>query len=230
MAESPPPTLVSSPRSSRGHENHASAFGADAYGRIEFPSSKKPPAKWVKLSAKAGAHSSLARLVREYWRVAAPSVVISVAGSADELTLNDKQKLVFRRGLLAAARMVSRGSDEGGRMVAWILTGGTDAGVSALVGKTMQGASEDDDLKIACIGVAPWGVVDQREHLARPASTSWFGARYTYGSVNRGTESAQTGESAERTPLDPNHRCVATAWGHHRLGLPPVTTACDHRM
>jgi hypothetical protein len=48
----------------------------------------------------AGVPWQLVRLMIKAWRLPAPSVIISVTGGAGSLVLNDKQKLVFRRGLL----------------------------------------------------------------------------------------------------------------------------------
>ena len=43
---------------------------------------------------------------------------------------------------------------------AWVLTGGTDAGVMALVGKALQGS---DSVNI--VGICSWGAVLERESL-----------------------------------------------------------------
>ena len=85
---------------------------ATDFGRVEFPTSTRPPAKWARLQAVTDDRSmgQLVRLMIKAWRLPAPSVIISVTGGADTLQLNDKQKLVFRRGLLQAR--------EGGRTLA----------------------------------------------------------------------------------------------------------------
>ena len=85
------------------------------------------------------------------------------------MELNDKQKLVFRRGLLQAARRASTGgSNEDGEipMAPWIFSGGTNSGVMELVGRAMQGLDSDVYPTIPCIGVAPWGIISQRQHMA----------------------------------------------------------------
>ena len=155
----------------------ASDFGAVSdFGRIEFPASPKAPAKWVRIHPETDDHTmgELVRLMIKSWRLPAPSVVISVAGGAASLDLNDKQKLVFRRGLLQAARRaMSTGSINGSAgeegevpMAPWIFTGGTNSGVMELVGRTMQGLEPDVSPAVPCIGIAPWGIVSQRQHLS----------------------------------------------------------------
>ena len=57
-----------------------------------------------------------------------PPVLISVTGGADaHISMPDRLALVFRRGLLAVAT----------RTKAWIVTGGTAAGVMAMVTMVM---------------------------------------------------------------------------------------------
>ena len=144
---------------------------ATDFGRVEFPSSPKAPAKWVKLSPDVddASMAELVRLMIKAWRLPTPSVIISVTGGAGGLELNDKQKLVFRRGLLQAARRASTGgNNEDGEipMAPWIFSGGTNSGVMELVGRAMQGLDSDVYPTIPCIGVAPWGIISQRQHMA----------------------------------------------------------------
>ena len=171
--------------------------------------------------------SELVQLLIHSWRLPAPSVIISVTGGASSLELNDKQRLVFRRGLLQAARRASTGgSGEEGEMpmAPWLISGGTNSGVMELVGRTMQGLEADVTPPIPCIGIAPWGIVSQREHMARAPTRnrrgggggggaaasdaassgkkrSRLGVRYVYGSK---PDDPSTSED-EKNQLDANH-------------------------
>ena len=90
-----------------------------------------------------------------------PSVLISIYGGAGVLDITREQMAVFRHGLLDAVRQTSACGD---KSTAWIVTGGTDSGVMQLTGKTMHGL--DEEITIPLIGVAAWGVVSQRSHMA----------------------------------------------------------------
>ena len=88
------------------------------------------------------------------WRLAPPSVLISVNGGAGTLDITSKQEAVFKQGLLDAARQASAGGDEDQiKSAAWIMTGGTNTGVMKLTGKTMHGLDNPEDIQIPLIGV-----------------------------------------------------------------------------
>ena len=198
-----------------------SDFGVVDYGRLEFPASKRAPAKWARVANETDelSMSSMVRMLVDAWRLPAPSVIISVTGGARSLDLNDKQKLVFRRGLLEAAKRASTGGLVDGQegemtMVPWVVTGGTHTGVMELVGRAMAGL-ESDAQPIPCIGVAPWGIVSQREHMAQKVRATTPGARheplskkrsrlgfrYVYGS----RQDDDTADVHEKNALDQNH-------------------------
>ena len=73
---------------------------------------------------------------------------------------------ICRRGLLEAARQTSGGGDEDQtRTVAWVVTGGTDAGVMADVGKIIM--RDLTDLDVVCIGVVQKKLVLRHEDLTK---------------------------------------------------------------
>ena len=89
-----------------------------------------------------------------HWHCTEASIVISITGSAQELDLKQRLETAFKRGLAQAALATQ----------AMIVTGGTDTGVMALVGK---GLAEYNALTAAnCIGIASWGVTNGRDKLA----------------------------------------------------------------
>ena len=72
--------------------------------------------------------SDVFRLLSECWKLKAPSVLISVTGSAQELNLEPKLAKDFEKGLADAAECTD----------GWVVTGGTDTGVMALVGRALR--------------------------------------------------------------------------------------------
>ena len=48
---------------------------------------------------------------------------------------------------------------------AWIVTGGTNAGVMKHVGEAVRDYGLTADGRVICIGIAPWGCVQNREEL-----------------------------------------------------------------
>ena len=48
---------------------------------------------------------------------------------------------------------------------AWIVTGGTNAGVMKHVGEAVRDFGLTADGRVMTLGVAPWGCVQNKEHL-----------------------------------------------------------------
>ena len=72
--------------------------------------------------------SKVFKLLSECWKLKQPSVLISVTGSAQELELEPKLQTDFEKGLAEAAECTN----------GWLISGGTDAGVMALVGRALR--------------------------------------------------------------------------------------------
>lgn len=88
-------------------------------------------------------------LLDEIWELPPPSALLSVTGSAQDMSLEPQLEKIFQEGLAAASRATD----------AWVVSGGMDAGVMALVGKALAGSNN----KTPCIGIAPWRKVTHRE-------------------------------------------------------------------
>lgn len=130
-----------------------------AFGAIRFTSTKRPPAKWACVSKDASI-DDVVGLLTETWGLPRPPVIISVTGAAAGLAnMRARDKAIFRRGLRSAARATS----------AWIVTGGTNAGVMAMVGKMMAESDEARDAgaseQTVCLGIAPLGAIYKHEEL-----------------------------------------------------------------
>jgi len=102
--------------------------------------------------------NQLMQMMLDKWNMEKPNLLISVTGGAKNFRLKPRLKEVFRHGLIKAA-------DSTG---AWIVTGGTNAGVMKHVGEAIRdsaiarGASKTP---LVAIGIATWGCINNREIL-----------------------------------------------------------------
>ncbi|XP_064619053.1 transient receptor potential cation channel subfamily M member 3-like isoform X3 [Lineus longissimus] len=134
---------------------HSEATATDAYGTIEFQGGPHPTkAQYVRLSHDTRPELVL-QLLLKTWQLDLPKLLISVHGGIANFDLQPKLKRVFRKGLLKAAKTTG----------AWIITGGTNTGVMRHVGESLVDRSVKSSNKVVTIGIAPWGVVDNRDDL-----------------------------------------------------------------
>ncbi|KAF3832389.1 hypothetical protein F7725_026054 [Dissostichus mawsoni] len=85
----------------------------------------------------------------------ASKILISVHGGVQNFELHPRIKQVVGKGLIKAA--VTTG--------AWILTGGVNTGVAKHVGDALKEHCSRSSKKICTIGIAPWGVLENRNDL-----------------------------------------------------------------
>uniref|UniRef100_A0A4W3K424 non-specific serine/threonine protein kinase n=1 Tax=Callorhinchus milii TaxID=7868 RepID=A0A4W3K424_CALMI len=136
-------------------EKHTSESPTDAYGVINFQGgSHSYRAKYVRLSFDTKPEAALKLMLKE-WQIELPKLVISVHGGMQNFELHPRIKQVVGKGLIKAA--VTTG--------AWILTGGVNAGVVKHVGDAMKEHISRSSRKICTIGIAPWGVIENRNDL-----------------------------------------------------------------
>uniref|UniRef100_A0A3B1JAT9 non-specific serine/threonine protein kinase n=1 Tax=Astyanax mexicanus TaxID=7994 RepID=A0A3B1JAT9_ASTMX len=136
-------------------ENHTEQSPTDAYGIINFQGgSHSYRAKYVRLSHDSRPEAIL-RLMLKEWQMELPKIVISVHGGIQNFDLHPRIKQVVGKGLIKAA--VTTG--------AWILTGGVNTGVAKHVGDALKEHSSRSARKICTIGIAPWGVIENRNDL-----------------------------------------------------------------
>lgn len=144
--------------------------------------------QYIRVSYDSKPDSLLHLMVKE-WQLELPTLLISVHGGLQNFELPPKLKQVFGKGLIKAA--VTTG--------AWIFTGGVDtgalqdcevgmmghfrlplemtigcfSGVIRHVGDALKEHSSKSRGKVCAIGMAPWGIVENREDLlgrdVRPA-------------------------------------------------------------
>ncbi|XP_062418003.1 transient receptor potential cation channel subfamily M member 7 [Pungitius pungitius] len=136
-------------------EKHTEASPSDAYGVINFQGgSHSYRAKYVRLSHDSRPESIL-RLMLKEWHMELPKILISVHGGVQNFELHPRLKQVVGKGLIKAA--VTTG--------AWILTGGVNTGVAKHVGDALKEHCSRSSKKICTIGIAPWGVIENRNDL-----------------------------------------------------------------
>ncbi|XP_029808905.1 transient receptor potential cation channel subfamily M member 7 isoform X8 [Suricata suricatta] len=136
-------------------EQHTEQSPTDAYGVINFQGgSHSYRAKYVRLSYDTKPEVILQLLLKE-WQMELPKLVISVHGGMQKFELHPRIKQLLGKGLIKAA--VTTG--------AWILTGGVNTGVAKHVGDALKEHASRSSRKICTIGIAPWGVIENRNDL-----------------------------------------------------------------
>uniref|UniRef100_A0A8C3HW23 non-specific serine/threonine protein kinase n=1 Tax=Chrysemys picta bellii TaxID=8478 RepID=A0A8C3HW23_CHRPI len=136
-------------------EKHTEQSSTDAYGVINFQGgSHSCRAKYVRLSYDTKPEAILQLLLKE-WQMELPRLVISVHGGMQKFELHPRIKQLLGKGLIKAA--VTTG--------AWIITGGVNTGVAKHVGDALREHASRSSRKICTIGIAPWGVIENRNDL-----------------------------------------------------------------
>lgn len=136
-------------------EKHTEESPTDAYGVINFQGgSHSYRAKYVRLSYNTTPETILQLMLKE-WHMELPKLVISVHGGMQKFELHPRIKQLIGKGLIKAA--VTTG--------AWIVTGGVNAGVAKHVGDALKEHASRSSKKICTIGIAPWGVIENRNDL-----------------------------------------------------------------
>ncbi|XP_074522579.1 transient receptor potential cation channel subfamily M member 1a [Halichoeres trimaculatus] len=134
---------------------HTQTSPTDAYGVIEFQGGGLAnKAMYIRVSYDSKPDNLLHLMVKE-WQLELPTLLISVHGGLQNFDLPPKLKQVFGKGLIKAA--VTTG--------AWIFTGGVSTGVIRHVGDALKDHSSKSRGKVCAIGIAPWGIVENKEDL-----------------------------------------------------------------
>uniref|UniRef100_A0A4W5JNG8 TRPM SLOG domain-containing protein n=1 Tax=Hucho hucho TaxID=62062 RepID=A0A4W5JNG8_9TELE len=121
-----------------------------------YSSSLSPslPPQYIRVAYDSKPDNMLHLMVKD-WQLELPTLLISVHGGLQNFDLQPKLKQVFGKGLIQAA--VTTG--------AWILTGGVSTGVIRHVGDALKDHSSKSRGKVCAIGIAPWGIVENKEDL-----------------------------------------------------------------
>ncbi|NWW86890.1 TRPM7 protein, partial [Rhynochetos jubatus] len=141
-------------------EKHTEQTSTDAYGVINFQGgshsyrAKASMAFYERLSYDTKPEAILQLMLKE-WQMELPKLVISVHGGMQKFELHPRIKQLLGKGLIKAA--VTTG--------AWIITGGVNTGVAKHVGDALREHASRSSRKICTIGIAPWGVIENRNDL-----------------------------------------------------------------
>uniref|UniRef100_A0AAR2JTB9 Transient receptor potential cation channel, subfamily M, member 1a n=1 Tax=Pygocentrus nattereri TaxID=42514 RepID=A0AAR2JTB9_PYGNA len=132
---------------------HTQLMSTDAFGIIEFQGGGHAN-KYIRVSYDTKPDNLLHLMVKD-WQLELPTLLISVHGGLQNFDLQPKLKQVFGKGLIKAA--VTTG--------AWIFTGGVSTGVIRHVGDALKDHSSKSRGRVCAIGIAPWGIVENKEDL-----------------------------------------------------------------
>ncbi|KAK3787677.1 hypothetical protein RRG08_031907 [Elysia crispata] len=138
-------------------ETHTIKQPTNAFGEIEFVGYGDHVAKYVRVGVDTHMETML-QLLTQAWNMEKPNLLISVTGGAKNFSMKTRLREVFRRGLMKAA--LSTG--------AWIVTGGSNAGVMKHVGEAVRDFGLTAEGRVMTIGIASWGSVQNKEHLIAP--------------------------------------------------------------
>ncbi|XP_077304778.1 transient receptor potential cation channel subfamily M member 2 [Lithobates pipiens] len=167
------------------HKEHIKEMPTDAFGDISFSGLSPRAGKYVRVSSDTSS-SVLYQLMTQQWGLEVPNLLISVTGGAKDFRMKMRLKNIFRRGLVKAAQTTG----------AWIITGGSHAGVMKQVGEAVRDfcvGNSNKNNKVVTIGIATWGIVHNRNSLI--STTGAFPAEYQIDEDNQGSLSC----------LDNNH-------------------------
>ncbi|KAM9292276.1 transient receptor potential cation channel subfamily M member 2-like, partial [Gastrophryne carolinensis] len=148
----PPPGTAWDP------QTHVREFPSDAHGDMTFTGTVRTWAKYVRASCNTPPRL-LFELMTEQWGLHVPNLLISVTGGAKNFSISTRLKNQFSRGLVRAAQSTG----------AWIITGGSHAGVMKHVGEAIRDFSGGQNSEIVLIGIATWGIVHHQRALLSEA-------------------------------------------------------------
>ncbi|XP_072281848.1 transient receptor potential cation channel subfamily M member 4 isoform X1 [Pyxicephalus adspersus] len=158
---------------------HTTEEPTDAYGDIEFVGAGKKHSKFIRLSNETDS-SIVYNLITHHWKIPPPNLVVSVVGGDGDFKMKTWLKDILRKGLVKAAQSTG----------AWIMTGGMQVGIGKYVGEAVRDhatASSNSRTKVVAMGIAPWGIVNNRHSLVNPKG--FFPAKYYMENVDGPTYS-----------------------------------------
>ncbi|XP_063789308.1 transient receptor potential cation channel subfamily M member 8-like [Pseudophryne corroboree] len=141
------------------YQKHTKELPTDAYGDIQFDAVGSR-GKYIRLSRDT-TPETLYELMTKHWQLKTPNLVISVTGGARNFSLKPRMRKIFSRLIYIAQ---TKGS--------WIFTGGTHYGLMKYIGEVVRDntISRSSEEKVIAIGIAPWGMVSNRETLIRTST------------------------------------------------------------
>ncbi|CAJ1076631.1 transient receptor potential cation channel subfamily M member 4a [Xyrichtys novacula] len=157
-------------------KQHSSECPTDAYGELEFAGAGRRHSLFLRLSCDTPPQI-IYTLMTAHWGLPSPNLVVSVVGGEGREKVKPWVRDILRNGLVRAAQSTG----------AWILTGGLREGVARCVGEAVRdhGAAAPNlcQKKVIAVGLAPWGLVHNRQQLVNPQGS--FPARYYVQNTSR---------------------------------------------
>ncbi|XP_070778551.1 transient receptor potential cation channel subfamily M member 4a isoform X1 [Enoplosus armatus] len=155
---------------------HSSECPTDAFGELEFAGAGRRHSHFLRLSCDTSPQI-VYTLMTAHWGLPSPNLVVSVVGGEGHEKIKTWVRDVLRNGLVRAAQSTG----------AWILTGGLREGVARCVGEAVRdhGAAAPalSQKKVIAVGLAPWGLVHNRQQLVNAQGS--FPARYYVQNTSR---------------------------------------------
>ncbi|KAG7227818.1 hypothetical protein INR49_013612 [Caranx melampygus] len=155
---------------------HSSEYPTDAFGELQFAGASKRHSHFLRLSWDTSP-SMVYTLMTAHWGLPAPNLVVSVVGGEGRTKVKTWVREVLRQGLVKASQSTG----------AWILTAGLREGVGRCVGEAVRdhatAASSVSLNKVVALGIAPWGLVHNRQQLVNPQGS--FPAKYYVQNTTR---------------------------------------------
>ncbi|KAB5555303.1 hypothetical protein PHYPO_G00032170 [Pangasianodon hypophthalmus] len=155
---------------------HTSESPTDAFGEVQFAGASKRHSYFLRLSWDTPP-ATVYSILTSHWGLPSPNLVVSVAGGVGKSKVKTWVREVLRQGLVRAAQSTG----------AWILSGGLREGVGRYLGEAVRdhamAASSISLSKVVAIGIAPWGLVSNREQLINPEGS--FPAEYYVPNTSR---------------------------------------------
>ncbi|TNN39423.1 Transient receptor potential cation channel subfamily M member 4 [Liparis tanakae] len=137
---------------------HSSEYPTDAFGELEFAGDGRKHSHFLRLSSDTSPQI-VYTLMMTHWGLPLPNLVVSLVGGEGHEKIKTWVRDVLRNGLVRAAQSTG----------AWILTGGLKEGVARCVGEAVRdhgaAAPAVSRKKVIAVGLAPWGLVHNRQQL-----------------------------------------------------------------
>ncbi|XP_056152863.1 transient receptor potential cation channel subfamily M member 4-like isoform X2 [Lampris incognitus] len=149
---------------------HSSEYPTDAFGELQFAGASKRHSYFLRLSWDTPP-SMAYTLMTVHWGLPPPNLVVSVVGGEGRAKVKTWVREVLRQGLVKASQS----------------TAGLREGVGRCVGEAVRdhaaAASSVPLNKVVALGVAPWGLVHNRQQLVNPQGS--FPAKYYVQNTSR---------------------------------------------
>ncbi|TKS92483.1 Transient receptor potential cation channel subfamily M member 4 [Collichthys lucidus] len=155
---------------------HSSEYPTDAFGELQFAGAGHRHSHFLRLSCETEPEI-IYTMMTTHWGLPSPNLVVSVVGGDGHDKIKKWVRDILRNGLVRAAQSTG----------AWILTGGLREGITRCVCEAVRdhGAAAPtlSQKKVIAVGVAPWGLVHNRQQLVNAQGS--FPARYYVQNTSR---------------------------------------------